>query len=56
MTSTKQKETTYLVTSQLVAILVKQIRDLLYIDGIIEGCGITNLSLVGWNFALKTLD
>lgn len=35
-----------LVATEMVAILVQQLRDLLHIDSIIEGCSITNLTLV----------
>ncbi len=36
----------HLVATEMVAILVEQLRDLLHIDCIIEGCSITNLTLV----------
>ena len=36
----------HFIATEMVAILVQQLRDFLHVDSIIEGCGITNLTLV----------
>lgn len=36
----------HFVATEMVAILVQQLRDLLHIDSVIEGCSITYLTLV----------
>ena len=46
----------HLVTSGLVTVVIQQFGNLLNIDSVIEGSGISNLSLVGSNFALETLN
>lgn len=46
----------HLVTSGLVTVVIQQFGNLLDIDSVIEGSGISNLSLVGSNFALETLN
>ena len=43
----------HLVTSGLVTVVIQQFGNLLNIDSVIEGSGISNLSLVGSNFALS---
>ena len=46
----------YLIASLMVSILMQQIRNLLNVDGVIEGCRITNLPLVGRHFALEAFN
>lgn len=36
-----------LIATEMVPIVIEQLRDLLYINSIIEGCGISNLPFVG---------
>ena len=43
---------TYLVTSQVISIVVKQLRYLLYIHSVVKGRGITNLPFVSWHLSL----
>lgn len=38
-----------LIASQVVAVLRQQVGHLLHVDGVVEGCGVTNLSLIGRN-------
>lgn len=40
----------------MVPILGEEIRNLLYVNCVIEGRGVADLSLVGRDFALQTLD
>ena len=47
---------THLIPSQVISVLVQQAGDLLHVDGVIEGCGIADLTLVGRDFALQALD
>ena len=47
---------THLVSSEVVAILLQQLGDLLHVDSVIERCGITNLPFVGCHLALQALD
>lgn len=44
--TTRKAIVEHFIATQMVAILIKQLRDLLHIDSIIEGCGITNLTLI----------
>ena len=46
----------YLIASLVIAILVKQIGDLLHVDGVVEGCSVTDLTLVWGHLPLQTLD
>jgi len=46
----------YLVSSGLVVVFGQELGNLLYVYGVIEGCRVTHLSLVGTQFALKALD
>lgn len=45
-----------LVSTQLVAVLHQQSRDLLDVNGIVERCRVADLTLVGRHLALDTLD
>ena len=47
---------THLIPSQVVAVLMQQVRDLLHIDWVIERCNVTNLTLVRGNLPLEALD
>lgn len=38
-----------LVAPQVVAVLRQQVGHLLHVDGVVEGCGIANLALIGRN-------
>lgn len=40
----------------MISVLMEQVGDFLYIDGVIERGGISNLALVGSHFSLETLD
>ena len=48
--------TLYLVSSGLVVVFGQEFGDLLYVDGVIEGCRVTHLSFVGTQLALKAFD
>ena len=47
---------THLVASQVVAVLLQQLGDLLHVDGVVEGGGVADLPLVGRHLALQALD
>lgn len=40
----------------MISVLMEQVGDFLYVDGVIKGCGISNLALVGGHFSLETFD
>jgi len=48
--------TTHLVATEMIAVVMEQVGDLLYIDGVVEGGSITYLTLVSRHFPLQTLD
>ena len=46
----------HLVATEMIAVVVEQVRDLLYIDGVVEGRRVPDLALVGRHLTLETLD
>lgn len=40
----------------MISVLMEQVGDFLYVDGVIERRGISNLTLVSGHFSLETLD
>ena len=47
---------THLVATEMIAVVMEQVGDLLYIDGVVEGGRVSYLTLVRRHFALQTLD
>ena len=47
---------TDLIASQVVAVLVQQVGDLLHVDGVVERRRVTDLALIRGHLALQALD
>lgn len=46
----------HFVASQVIAVLLQEVRDLLDVDGVVERSGVADFALVGRHFALKAFD